>query len=121
MRTKTNTVHPREKVNELFLPHIRRSILLFVLNCCKMRNTIKPSPWNHWQVSDYLEITIAVVVPCEGPKSLPVHRYSVVIFTFLVLWDYRVQHLFETRVALNTGLGGMRDVASVTVSHEQTQ
>ena len=34
--------------------------------------------------------------------------YSVVIFHFLVLWDCRVQHLFESRVALNPGLGGVR-------------
>ena len=40
---------------------------------------------------------------------------------FLVLWDCRVQHLFESRVALNTGLGGMRDVVSAIISHEQTQ
>ena len=54
-------------------------------------------------------------------KSLPVHRYSVVISHFLVLWDYKVQHLFESRVALNSGLGGMRNVAFVIISHEQTQ
>ena len=54
-------------------------------------------------------------------KSLPVHRYSVVISHFLVLWDCKVQHLFENRVALNSGLGGVRNVASVIISHEQTQ
>ena len=32
--------------------------------------------------SDYLEIKTAVVVQCGGPKNLPVHPYSVVIFTF---------------------------------------
>ena len=42
-------------------------------------------------------------------------------FYFLVLWDCRVQHLFESRAALNSGLGGVRDVASAIVSHEQTQ
>ena len=40
---------------------------------------------------------------------------------FLVLWDCRVQQLFESKVALNPGLGGMRDVASAIISHEQTQ
>ena len=40
---------------------------------------------------------------------------------FLVLWDCRVQNLFESRVALNPGLGGVRDVASAIISHEQTQ
>ena len=54
-------------------------------------------------------------------KSLPVHRYSVVISYFLVLWDCTVQHLFESRVALNSGLGGVKNVASVIISHEQTK
>ena len=35
---------------------------------------------------DYIEITTAVVAQCGGPKNLPVHRYSVVIFTFSVFW-----------------------------------
>ena len=33
-------------------------------------------------LSDYLETTITVVVPCGSPKKSPVDRYSVVIFTF---------------------------------------
>ena len=32
-----------------------------------------------------------------------------------------VQHLFGNRVALNSGLGGVRDFASAIISHEQTQ
>ena len=40
---------------------------------------------------------------------------------FLVLWDCRVQHLFENRVALNPGLGGVRNVASAIIFYEQTQ
>ena len=54
-------------------------------------------------------------------KRLPVHRYSVVIFTFsdpLGLWD---SHLVENCVSLNLGLGGVRDVVSSSISHEQTQ
>ena len=41
----------------------------------------------------------------------------------LVLWDCRVQLLFGNRVALNPGLGGVRDVASasITFALEQTQ
>ena len=39
----------------------------------------------------------------------------------MVLWDCKVQHLFESRVALNSGLGGVRNVASVIISHEQTK
>ena len=53
-------------------------------------------------------------------KSLPVHRYSVVIFTFsgpLGLQNSTL--LFGNRVALNPGLGGVRDVASAIISHEQ--
>ena len=42
-------------------------------------------------------------------------------YIVLVLWDCRVQHLFESRVALTPGLGGVRDVASAIFSHEQTQ
>ena len=55
-------------------------------------------------------------------KRLPVHQYGVVIFTFsgsLGLLGSTL--LFGTRVALNPGLGGVRDVASAIISHEQTQ
>lgn len=38
-----------------------------------------------------------------------------------VLWDCRVQYLFVIWVPLNPGLGIVRDVASVSISHEQTQ
>ena len=31
-----------------------------------------------------------------------------------------VQHLFESRVALNSGLGGMKNVAFAIISHEWT-
>ena len=40
---------------------------------------------------------------------------------FLVLWDCRIQRLFENQVALNPGIGGVRDVASAIISHEKTQ
>ena len=33
-------------------------------------------------LSDNFEITTSIVVPCGGPKSIPVHRFRVVIFTF---------------------------------------
>ena len=56
----------------------------------------------------------------QPQNSLPVHRYSV-ISHFLVLWDCKVQHLFESSVALNSGLGGVRNVAPVIISHERTQ
>ena len=39
-------------------------------------------------------------------------------YIFFVLWDSRVQHLFERRVALNPALGGLRDVESAINSHE---
>ena len=39
----------------------------------------------------------------------------------MVLWVCKVQDLFGNRVALNSGLGDMRDVASAITSHEQTQ
>ena len=39
---------------------------------------------------------------------------------FLVLWDRRIQNLFENRISLNPGLGGVRDVASAIISQEQS-
>ena len=42
-------------------------------------------------------------------------------FELLKIRDCRVQHLFESRVALNPGLGGVRNVTDVIFSHEQTQ
>ena len=39
--------------------------------------------------SDYLEITTAVVVPCDVPSESPVDRYSVVSLHFLILWNCR--------------------------------
>ena len=72
--------------------------------------------------SDYLEITTAVVVQYGGPKKSPSTSIQFCYFLhFLVLWDCRDQQLFESRVALNPGLGGVRDVASAIVSHKQTQ
>ena len=47
-------------------------------------------------------------------NSIPVHRYSIVFFTFSAL-------LFRNRVALNPMLGGVRDVAPAIISHAQTQ
>ena len=37
---------------------------------------------------------------------------------FMVLWVCKAQHLFGNGVALNPGLGGVRDVASANTSHE---
>ena len=52
-------------------------------------NKTETAVFNFWMLyfqriplSDNLEIKISVVVPCGGPKRLPVHRFSVVIFTF---------------------------------------
>ena len=61
---------------------------------------------------------------------LPVHRYSVVNFTFsgplglldsTLLFGSRVAFNPGLRAALNPGLGGVRDVAPAIISHEQTQ
>ena len=57
-----------------------------------------------------IQIIKAVVLSCGGPKSLPVHRYYVIMFTFSGPMGCKVL-LFVNRVALNTGLG-VRDVAS---------
>ena len=65
-------------------------------------NSCRCAVWRAYKVSPYIDIVL-------------------LFLHFLVLWDYRVQHLFEGRVALNPGLGGVRDVASAIISHEQTQ
>ena len=55
--------------------------------------------------------------------ALKVSPYIDIVLLFLhvlVLWDCRVQNLFESRVALNLGLGGVRNVASAIDPHEQT-
>ena len=55
-------------------------------------------------------------------KNVTPHIDIVLLFLhFLVFWDCRFQDLFSNRVALKPGLGGVRDVASAIISHEQTQ
>ena len=55
-------------------------------------------------------------------KCNPTHRYSVVIFTFSgLLGTAGFNILFGNRIALNPWLGGVRDVTSAIISHEQTQ
>ena len=55
-------------------------------------------------------------------KCNPAHRYSVVIFTFSGLLGLQGSiFCLVIRVALNPGLGGVRDVTSAIISHEQTQ
>ena len=66
--------------------------------------------------TDNLETTIAVA-RLTALKRLHVHRYVVVILTFSV--PLRLCYL--RAVALNSGLGGVRDVAYAIISHEQTQ
>ena len=36
----------------------------------------------------------------------------------MFLWDCRIQHLLESRIAHSPGVGGVRDVASAIISHE---
>ena len=54
-------------------------------------------------------------------KSLHAHRFGVVIFTFSGPFGLKDLQNFEGRVALNPGLGGVRDVVSVVIFYEQTQ
>ena len=37
---------------------------------------------------------------------------------FLVLRDCRINYIFESRVALKSGLGGVKDAAAASNSHE---
>ena len=77
----------------------------------------------HFQrIPNNKEITTSIVVPCGGPKKVSPYINLVLLYLhFLVLWDCRIHNLFESRVALNPGLGGMRDVASAIIFHEQIQ
>ena len=68
------------------------------------------------QRSQHLSLCLAAVL-----KSSPYVDIKLLCLYFLVLWDCRVQLLFGNRVALNPGLGGVRDVASFITSHEQSQ
>ena len=63
-----------------------------------------------------------ILVPVWRPSK--VSLYIDIVFLFLhllVLWECRAQHLFESRVALNSGLGGVKNVASAIISNEWTQ
>ena len=62
-------------------------------------------------------------MPCGGPKSLKVHRYSVVMLLSDIFWAFGMEGLnfYFGTVALNPGLGGVSDVTSAIISHEQTQ
>ena len=70
-------------------------------------------------LTDYLEITTAVVMLCGGPKKVSPYSYFFTLSGPLGLKGSRL--LFGSRVALNPGLGGVSDVASAVISHEQTQ
>ena len=54
-------------------------------------------------------------------KCNPAHRYSVVIFTFSGLLGLQDSIFCLVTEVLNPGLGGVRDVTSAIISHEQTQ
>ena len=59
----------------------------------------------------------AVVVPVWRPKNVSLYINIVLFLHLLVLWECRVQHLFECRVALNLGLSGVKNVASAIILH----
>ena len=54
-------------------------------------------------------------------KVSPYIDMILLFWYFPFLWDCRVQFLFGNRIAFNSGLGGVRDVASVIIFPEQTQ
>ena len=64
--------------------------------------------------------TTSVVVPEAALKIYPYIDQVLVYLHFLVLCYYRIHNLFESRVALKPVLGGMRDLVSAIISHEQT-
>ena len=57
------------------------------------------------------------MVPVQGLYIILVLLY----LHFLGLWDCRSHNCFESRVVLDPGLCGVRDVASAIISHDQTQ
>ena len=64
----------------------------------------------------------AVVVPVWRAYKVSLYIDIVLLFLhLLVIWECRVQHLFEIKVALNSGLGGVKNVASAIISHERTE
>ena len=70
-----------------------------------------------------MNITTSVVLPCGGPKKSPRTLYIDLVLLylhFLVLWDCGIHNFLESSVALNPGLGGVRDILPVIISHKQT-
>ena len=62
------------------------------------------------------------MVPEEWCDPLMWHSLEIFSLFSFIKSNYRVSTLlFGSRVALNPGLGGVRDVASAITSHEQTQ
>ena len=61
-----------------------------------------------------LEQSVAIVL---GFTSLPLHRLRGITLSFLVILDCKIHNLFE----LNPVLGGVRDIPSDLISHEQTE
>ena len=58
--------------------------------------------------SDNLEITTSVVVPFGGPQKISPYIDLVLLYLhFLLLWGRRIHNVFESKVALNPGLGRM--------------
>ena len=61
---------------------------------------------------------VKLVIPCIDVTYINAKLHFYIFWSF---WNCRVQHLFESRVALNPGLGGVMDVESAIICHEQTQ
>ena len=86
----------------------RRKQSLSTCNCLATYKCTSPKRENIWKIQEHSHL-----------KCLLLHRFSVVIFIMFIfsgLWDCRI-HLFESRVALNPGLGGVSDVASAIIFH----
>ena len=112
-------------------PGARRREGCCVCHYLSWTDSVKPSPPfsnfgccipNH--VCSLLEITTAAVVPCGGFKNSP--RSSILCCYFYIFWSFGTVGFYTligqgNRVALNPGLGGVRDVVYVINSHEQTQ
>ena len=86
----------RPELNLLY--SVKSSLLFSSFGCCISKRI---------PLSDNLEIATSVVVPLGGPKRSPrTSIYCCYIYIFF----------FAIRVALNPGLGSVRDVVSAIIS-----
>ena len=71
--------------------------------------------WFPWPICMFLKWDLTLAHWTQVSDRCPLGY----LLHFLVLWDCRVKHFY--RIALNPGLGDLKDVASTIISHGQTR